>query len=820
MMASTANSPLEKTRKHDGGVPLALPVHCVKAVFAALGIVGARGTHFQRSDDLALGHRAIRSTAGAGLRSVTHGIFFFAARKACADRWCWLCAALFVVCVFPSSASHAQVAPRIFERDPHDRILLVDKTVVEVVPLEFPNREIPENPDKNERLKVRLLDSPGEEFFLRWKDIKEIKLFEQMVLAEANALVDAGKFNDAFDYFAYLRRNYPGLPGLKESTTRYLYEEAKSWQREQQYEHAVAILNELYETNPTYNGLERALSVATGKLIEQRLATADHLGARALLRQLTAKFPENDVAARFNRQLQTEAEAMADGAREAFEAGRISEANEKGRRAVGIWPHSQAIRALYQEIYQAQPSVVVGVTQPLDDSRTKRLIDRATRRTQRLLSRELVEMVGYGPEGGEYDCPVGTMEKGQLGLKISFRLNPTIRWSSGDDYLTAHDVSRHLRRMAESSGPTDHQDWADLFAGVNIRGIFGLDVLLRYGHVLPEAFLTTAILPWNYQPNAAEPPPTYGPYRLASRDESQTRFMAIESYFAAGPHQPAEIIERNFNSAHQAVGALRDGRIAVVDRVNPWEVDEIVSYGEVDVEPYSVPSVHCLLLDPRHRLLARAAFRRALVFGIHREAILRRQLLRGQEEGRGQVLSGPFPVGYAYDNEIEPRGYKPRLAMSLAKLAAVEAAKEAETTKEAGDASDEPMQELSPQPVVIDPLTLAYPPYEIARRACRSIKRQLDLVKIPITLKELPAGVPIDSFDGYDLVYAELAVREPIVHARELLGPGGLIGRTSAYVELALRRLETAKIHDRRSGSCSPSTSWPTTKSRSFHCDN
>jgi ABC-type transport system substrate-binding protein len=291
--------------------------------------------------------------------------------------------------------------------------------------------------------------------------------------------------------------------------------------------------------------------------------------------------------------------------------------------------------------------------------------------------------------------------------------------------------------------------------------------------VLPEAFLTSAVLPWNYRPEESEPRPTYGPYRLVSHDEKETRFSAIDGYFAAGPQQPAEIIERYFANAHGAVEKLRDGQIAILDRVNP----------------YAVPSVHCLLMNPEHPLLARGTFRRALVYGIHRNAILNRQLLRNQPEGRGRVVSGSFPVGYAYDNNIEPRGYNPRLAMSLAKIAAIEAAEPA--AAESAEPMSEGKQKQPSEPMA--PLILAYPSYEIARIACRSIQRQLELVKIPIELKELPAGVPLTSFDGFDLVYAELGAWEPIVHARELLGPGGIAGRSNSYIELALRQLETAE---------------------------
>jgi hypothetical protein len=87
---------------------------------------------------------------------------------------------------------------------------------------------------------------------------------------------------------------------------------------------------------------------------------------------------------------------------------------------------------------------------------------------------------------------------------------------------------------------------------------------------------------------------------------------------------------------------------------------------------------------------------------------------------------------------------------------------------------------------------LAHPPTDVAREACGQIKEQLKLVGMDVTLKELPAG-PIDRMpDDADLLYAELAMWEPLVDAREVLDAGGLVGSPSAYMSLALRGLEGA----------------------------
>ena len=54
---------------------------------------------------------------------------------------------------------------------------------------------------------------------------------------------------------------------------------------------------------------------------------------------------------------------------------------------------------------------------------------------------------------------------------------------------------------------------------------------------------------------------------------------------------------------------------------------------------------------------------------------------------------------------------------------------------------------------------------------------------------------PFDSYaslqaEDYDLVYAELAMWEPLTDARRLFRPSGLVGHVSPYLEVALRMLD------------------------------
>src|SRR5207237_7195934 len=106
------------------------------------------------------------------------------------------------------------------------------EVVVKIRPLGPPQIVGDELP-KNITIKVaiRLVDRPDEVYEVQRGMIVEWVRFRELILREAERLVDAGKFDEAFLYYEHLRANYPKerLPALPASTARFHLEEAKSY---------------------------------------------------------------------------------------------------------------------------------------------------------------------------------------------------------------------------------------------------------------------------------------------------------------------------------------------------------------------------------------------------------------------------------------------------------------------------------------------------------------------------------------------------------------------------------------------------------------
>ena len=679
----------------------------------------------------------------------------------------------------------------LYEKEPYDEIVLndADGTVVEVLPLELPDRKEPdrEKLKKTAKLIAKKLDDPTQDYEILWTDIAEVRFFEQMVLNEALELVRAGKsdprkFDEAYLYFDFLKHRYPNTHDLDAGLSEYLFADARHWHELGKYENALALLEELYLLNPQYARLEAALGETSQKIAEQDVARGDYPSARRLIARLKRKFPQHAAAGRLEQQwAETSRESLA-AAQAKLEAGQPREAWEDALRAVYIWPKSAETQTFLQELYGKYPRIVVGVTLAGGAAPADRMLDWAARRRERLLHRTLLEYAGPGANGGHYECPFGTVELTDIGRRLALQLRQGIRWSGGQQ-LTGFDVARRLLSAADPERSDANPDWGDLFGGVDVQDVFNVSVDLRWTHVQPLALLEIPLS----ESTAGDLAKTVGPYALLETKAYDAYFGASESYFDAQPGQPREVIERHFADANVALEALRQGQIHALDRLTPWDVEKFRAEPQIVVEQYALPSIHCLLPNRSRPFTAHRSFRRAVTFAIDRQAILDEQLLRGVKRPGCQVVSGPFPIGasyddplrYAYNTDVAARPWNRRLALALAGVALHEAS---EASKAKGGAEIK----------TVPPLVLAYPAHETARIACKAIQRHLKAVKIEVTLRELPPGLAMPPDGEYDLLYAELVVQEPLVDAARLLGPDGLAGGATPYMVLALRELSAA----------------------------
>lgn len=694
----------------------------------------------------------------------------------------------------------AQSKSGLLEREPFDRITLKDGTLVEVYPIDFPGRELPESPSGV--LTVRNTTDDAE-YEIEWKDVERdeegvprIELFEQMVLVEANQLVAAKDLDEAFFYFLYLRQRYPNTAGLQAATENYLRRCSGALFSANKLPEALSAIEELYALNPKATGVARGLNTIATDLVTGYRKKGDLSGTRNLLRRLLTTYGAEALPGliALRDELDQQAAAKRDEARVLRDRGRFRDAFRVSKEMLELWPDVAGGKELAIDVATRYPLVLVGVHDTTSVYDAARIENWAARRMGRLTGRMLLEFDGAGPNGGHYISPYGAAQQGDDRQSVSIELRPGIELAAGRT-LTAYDLAHWLGELADPTSPRYVPHWAGLARAASVQKIYRVRIDLRRPHVLPESMLQIPLArlaaPADAGAAAAADAPGMGPFLVGEVTPEFTRFVANPAYKLGVGKQPAEVQEHLFEDRERALVALEQGTIDVLDDVAPGDAEQLRENSEIEVKQYAHPTVHVLVPNyDKNPFMARRFFRQGLVHAIKRDAILQQLILNGKEVKGCQVVSGPFPVGthdndplsYAYDHSLEPREYSPRQAMLLMFLAEHELKSIAEKRNQ-------------PPPLLSDvKLVLGHPADPLIQAVCQAIVDQLALVSIPVQLKQLPRGETTDSSGECDLVYTRVAIWEPINDARLLLRPdSGIISDSSQHLDQALRRLDASR---------------------------
>jgi len=687
---------------------------------------------------------------------------------------------------FAQSGKPASTGLGLLQEEPHDIIFFTEKSGggwVKARLLQLPGRRMPTTPTG--ALVFQIIDVEAQEFTAGWNDIESIDFWEPRLERETKERIAKGDFKGAYPFLSVLIRDYPERPGLRELRSEFLWTDAIVRAKRGEREATLAMLEELRRYAPEYkaSSVISAIDLTVDRLMESMVAQEQLGQAQKLLARIEKDYQANRLKAvtKWNQEFLKMATEKRRLALQALEAKDYRAARQSARESVNLKPEIAGGQDLIRRIDQIYPLVNVGVLQSATVFDPTRIDNWSSRRAGRLQYRVLFEMQGAGPEGGDYEFLFGSVEQSPDRLKLdllieSEKLQPPL------DNISGFRLADVLAERVNPESEIYFSAWAAAARAIGLDGPRRVQALLRRPHVLPTCLLQ---IPVDGSWLGGEPGAPSGEYRL---DVAEPR---VNRYVLAAPpkqdNQPREIVEIRPESASAAVNLLLQGEVDVLDQLFPADAIRLRKNRSIQVENYPLPTVHMLIPCSDHPYLADRTFRRALVYGINREDILNGELLENQSSPGCRVVSGPFPaglqmndpLGYAYDKNILPRPYEPRVAKLLMTLSENQMKSVAERK-----------QETIPP---LEPIRLAFPADNLARVACEAIRSQWMLLGLEIELVELPVGRTFPDPDTADIVYASVAVWEPIIDARRLLGPEGLAGSTDQLVGLGLRRIEEAR---------------------------
>lgn len=684
--------------------------------------------------------------------------------------------------------------PRIIDGRPYDRLKLKEEQkVLRLAPIEMEKRKPYRDPTPDFKVRVRLYDQPEQQYEVAWGDVEELKLFEELVLDEAAALVAAKKFDEAYEYYRYLDFRDAAFPGLAEAWQQCLFTEAKHRESQGRIDLAVALLNEVFARNPKHAELEPTLSGLIDRQTAALVNQGQYAAARRLVRGLAAKFPANEIVTKRQSEFKIAATQAQSEARRAKDAGQLFEAYQAANLAVAWWPALPGSKELVTEIHAVYPVLAVAVEDvgSNGDAAHSATGSFAALRRQRLLHRLLAAPTSGGGQALSYDSSLATWKAD--GNRLSIEVKKNIAWWTDADYaaragaVTAYDIVATLAARTRPGQPSYDPIFASLVTRVRATSASQCEIEWTHPLARPEAWLRLPLVPWNagdprtlattgsyaIEPTAAlesSPSAAAAPREVRYRLRTPADPPGVEASMMTG--MAREIVERRFDESSAALAALASGEVIAVDRIPPWDVERLSRTRDVAVKEYAAPSVHGIAFNPRRPLVSDRLVRRALSLGINRSRIV--EELAGSGAGKTMaVISGPFPRGAAYDNAVPAFDYEPRLMLAL-----IDAA------RGRGSPADQP-ESASLR------LVMVHPPSAVARKACRAIQEQLALTGegIQLELRELGSRT---RGDDWDLAYIEWYGQDPAVDAALLLGASSA-GQGHPWLDEALQRLVRAK---------------------------
>jgi hypothetical protein len=678
----------------------------------------------------------------------------------------------------------------LLDEEPFDIITLTVEASgrsVKVARIDFPNRRVPTDVKEGDKLQVTILLFPTRRYEVAWRDVAKVWLYEQMVLERAKSLVSEKNFGEAFEHLNFLIVNYPQTPGLDSLRQEFLIESAADLLRRKRFPHALAVLEELQKKFPTYqrDRVRKLITSVSNDLIQSYFDQDDLATAKAMIARLETDYASDPlpVVEKWKNKFLALANEYRDRAMRLQSERDFLGARREVKRMLEIEPEIEGGKTLLRDLMREYPIARVAVFQQADHPDTAALADWAAFRSGQLIARPLFEFRGTGAEGGQYRFSLGSFQQSD----DQFELDMSIQNAGKAGVPNSLILSQSLLRRATVGKPDYSPGWAAILDSVSVIGPERLKLRFRRPHVLPQAFMQWPLE--QIEQSSPEKASAGVLYRFKG-DEGPLRRFEWTADSPPAEFQPREIQEILYQDPKEAINELLRGDVEVIDRLFPADARRLRGASAartVTVENYALPTVHMLVPRRSNPYLDDREFRRALLYAINREAILKGEILGGGDAAQSQVISGPFPRGanesdpiaYAYNNTIENLAYDPRLAKVLILITNNKLRMAAEKKGE--------------KPPVIPNLRLGVPNYEAARVAGQAIIEQWKLVDVSAELvifDRLPS--PKDQSE-IDLLYLTASVWEPSTDAERLLGAGAPAQTNNQFIVQALTQLSAAR---------------------------
>ena len=624
-----------------------------------------------------------------------------------------------------------------------------------------------------------------------FENVVYFKTFLQLLREDAGRLMAKEQYGMAFRNLVYIYdRGGNRDEKIVESLKTCLFQDARLNYKSGNFELALSIFEDLYRKDKNFQVPyvpEKPIDLITKSLNENvnKLFQEGRYDAVAkTLIKIESEYEKDgkELVKKWEAELVKKSDAMIAQSRQHMANGEGRKAHLAARRAIDVLADRRESLELFSDLVKKFPLVFVGVSSRGARANPLSIDDWGARRVGRLTMRSVVEFDGFGDEGGRYNFLNGKISQvDEAGFVYRLTLEPKNEF--GVPALGTLELADRL--LARGSADSDEYfvPFAKVVESVAIEDENNIVIHLRRQFVRPEA-----LLQFLYQVNDGDDEAVQnGIYQLNERNDEVAVFGLNEKYEKKDNSQHPDIIEWKFPTSSAAVDALIAGTIDAIDRVPLSDLARLQESVGIEVRPYAVPSIHMLVPNQRNEFTKNTNYRNGLKRGLNRELIAREMICGGREIDGCEVISGPFPIGtadndqisYAYDMKLRPAASNDKLGMVLTEI----------VYRTKVDQLRSKGVENAEMKVEKPKLVLAHTDDEISLIASRAVQNGWRQMGIKCELRQLEPGQVVPPDDDWDFLYYQISIQEPLTDCERLFGVQGIVQDLSAPVQQNMRKL-------------------------------
>ncbi len=603
-----------------------------------------------------------------------------------------------------------------------------------------------------EELRYLVITLPGEmenpEFRIEIQKIDRIIHHEDQTLQRIDALVQEGTLDTAFELLLRLERTWPDWPGMTQRHNNLLFADGGKRLSEGKPESALVPLTELYGRAADHPGLRDRIGTAIDQIVAPALTAANLRMARYFLFELDRMYSGHPVFQQHAAALSALAEEKLAAAAQARQQGDHAMAADLAEQATRIWPRTPNLATRFKPFAERYQRLRVGVVHLPTEPNASPYPSPAQVRADHLSNIPVFELDRYRNGTIYYRTRYfDEWEPFDLGRKLKITLKQTRQPWESQPILDAPTIAALIEPRLNPRLDQFDERLAGYIESVRVLSPVELEIRFRRVPARIEPLLDDLV---PYAPEVvAELPegdavPVGGFLQAETADDRIVYRRAQPEPDGLPQYHIAEVIEHRYHSHEKALQALRQGEISMLPDLPDWIIRRVTAENDFQktyfVEPFAIPETHVIQFNPRSPAVRVRELRRAMLYVIDRETILRNTVLRDPQSAHGRVVTSPFPVSSSGNSpDVPQRTYDLSAAVALSLAAA---------------------QQLNGQ---LPELRMLVPPGPVEQAAAADLVRAWRRIGLTVTIIDPAAEAAPEAPVAWDLHYRTLHMVEPTV---------------------------------------------------------